>query len=298
VSRARDNAYAALRYLSSPWRATTGVGIPRLRILAYHDISQVEQFEAQMSHLADHYEVVVGPGFFSGATTRKPPVWITFDDGDPSIVDNAVGVLDEYGFSATAFICPSVVDTFEPYWWQVVLAASDGGVEVAGARLSPDEVSRLKKVPDEQRRRRVGEIREALAEQRVEPTRRQLTREDIDTWLSAGHSLGNHSWDHPILDQCSPEEQRRQIDLAHQWFLENGYGRPSWFAFPNGNRSLVSARYLADLGYKAALLFDHRLASVRQGMNLSRIRVNGTDTLDEFIPKVAGIHPAITRSRT
>ena len=292
----RGAGYRLLRALSAPFEVATRVGFPRLRILAYHDAPDVSRFDIQMSYLADHYEVVVGPNFTKLAS-MKPPVWITFDDGDPSVVDTALDVLSRYGFSATAFICPGVIDTVEPYWWQVVTEAFESGITVAGQGLGPDEVRRLKSVSDDQRRRRVAEIRGVLTEQKGEFRQRQLTTEDLRRWLSAGHSLGNHSWDHPMLDQCTIDEQHRQIDTSHQWFIDRGYGKPRWFAYPNGNSFIGAEQHLAAFGYEAALLFDHRLASKSQGLTLSRIRVNGADSLDEFISKVSGVHPMMMRWR-
>lgn len=292
----RDAGYRMLRALSAPFREVSRFGSSRLRILAYHDVPDIGRFDLQMSHLADHYEVVMGPSFLT-TTSGKPPVWITFDDGDPSVVDTALGVLSRYRFSATTFICPGVIDTVEPYWWQIVTEAYQSGVTVAGSRVDADEVNRLKSVPDDHRRRRVAEVREAVRRQNGELIRRQLTRDDLDSWLSAGHSIGNHSWDHPILDQCTTDEQRRQVVDAHQWFLDKGYPAPRWFAYPNGNSFDGGEKLLVDIGYEAALLFDHRLASRSQGMTLSRIRVNGADSLDEFISKVSGVHPMTMRWR-
>jgi peptidoglycan/xylan/chitin deacetylase (PgdA/CDA1 family) len=296
VTRLRDGGYKLLRLLSSPFREASRLGFAHLRILAYHDVPDIRRFDFQMSHLARHYEVVGGPAF-TRSIVRKPPVWITFDDGDPSVVDTALDVLSRYGFSATAFICPGVIDTVEPYWWQIVTEAYQSGVTVGGSRVDGDEVSRLKSVPDDHRRRRVAEVREAVRRQNGELIRRQLTRDDLDSWLSAGHSIGNHSWDHPILDQCTTDEQRRQVVDAHHWFVNKGYPAPRWFAYPNGNSFDGAERLLADLGYEAALLFDHRLASRSQRMTLSRIRVNATDSLDEFSSKVSGIHPTTMRWR-
>lgn len=293
MSRLRRAGYSALKGLSRPWRAVTAVSRSRLRILAYHDVPDRNTFTQHMSHLAEHYRSVTGPQFASTSRDR-PPVWITFDDGDPTIVDNANEVLSMFGFHGTAFICPSLVGTTKPYWWQVVHAAAEAGVTVAGIKVMADEVRQLKSVPDADRRRRVSKIREHMPE---EPTRRQLTSDELQKWLNAGHSIGNHSWDHPMLDQCPPEEQRRQIDRAHVWFLDNGYGAPRWFAYPNGSWSNVAEQHLVDLGYESALLFDHRLASMDDVLSLSRIRVNGTDSLNEFISKISGIHPAIMRWR-
>lgn len=292
----RRLAYTALKGLSSSWMAMQSRA-PRLRILAYHDVPDVELFKSHLSYLVSKFEVVAGPTLHT--KSGRPPVWITFDDGDPSIVDHALGALRQQGVTATAFICPGIIDTDEPFWWQVVTDAANMGLRVAGRRVTEAEVNFLKTESDEMRRSRVAEIRDQMAEYTGTPVqRRQLTSEELREWIDSGSTLGNHSWDHPLFDHCTPEKQGDQIMHAHSWFSDNGFEAPTWFAYPNGNATQVAKEFLSALGYKAALLFDHRLATLDGRFDLSRIRVNGTDSLDEFIPKVAGIHSATMRFRT
>ncbi|HJQ77237.1 MAG TPA: polysaccharide deacetylase family protein [Acidimicrobiia bacterium] len=272
-------------------------GSSALRILAYHDVPNADLFESHLSYLASKFEVVAGPTL--DTRSGRPPVWITFDDGDPSIIDHALGALRQRGMSATAFVCPGIIDTDEPFWWQVVTDAAKIGLKVGGRRVGEAEVNSLKTMCDEMRRSRVAEI----GEQMVVGTgttvrRRQLTVEELRAWIGSGCTLGNHSWDHPLLDRCTPDVQRDQIESAHDWFPDNGFERPNWFAYPNGNATEVARTHLAALGYEAALLFDHRLTPLNGRFDLSRIRVNGTDSLNEFISKVSGIHPVTARLRT
>ena len=296
MRRLRRFAYTTLRSLSAPWMAMKSRA-PLLRILAYHDVPDADTFESHLSYLVAKFEVVAGPTL--DTRSGRPPVWITFDDGDPSIVDNGIGALSKQGVTATAFICPGVIDTNEPFWWQVITAAASIGLKVAGRPITEEEVNRLKSESDEVRRSRVAEIREQLAGSIGSPVlRRQLTSRELRRWIDSGHTLGNHSWDHPLFDRCDPDQQVDQIAVAHTWFSDKGFAAPRWFAYPNGNATEVGREHLLALGYEAALLFDHRLTPLDGRFELSRIRVNGIDSLDEFIPKVAGIHPATMRLRT
>src|SRR5690606_6068523 len=104
--------------------------------------------------------------------------------------------------------------TDEPLWWQ--------GVDSAA------EVSRLKTVPDVERRAAVA----ALAP-RSQP---QLSRDDV-TELAHAADIGNHTWDHPLLDRCDDDEQRRQVRLAHEWLTDALGHHPLAFAYPNGNEA-------------------------------------------------------------
>jgi peptidoglycan/xylan/chitin deacetylase (PgdA/CDA1 family) len=206
-------------------------------------------------------------------------------------------ILDRYGVKATAFVCPGVVDSETPFWWQTVEAAARLSVVTPEGPVGAGEVSRLKTEPDDIRRARVAEIGQALAEQTGRPfSVTQATTQQLLTWQRAGHSIGNHTWDHPILDTTHPVEQIRQIDLAHEWLLDRGFGT-DWFAYPNGNWSVVAESRLMQLGYRGAVVFDHRLSTGDHAFRMSRLRVNADDALDEFRSKVAGIHSTLMHLR-
>lgn len=293
MSIMRRSAYATMKVLSGAWRATNHLVRPRLRILAYHDIPDPKVFDRQMAHLVDRYICVDGPPQLEDRSA-KPPVWVTFDDGDPTIVEHAMEILDKYNINATAFVCPGVIDTDTPFWWEIVQAAVEAGLTVDGRRIEANEVNRLKGVQDDERREIVAVIRDELTVRTGRRfARQQITIDQVDRWIRAGHSVGNHSWDHPLLDRCRPEEQIRQVDVAHGWFIDRGFGEPAWFAFPNGSWSAVAETRLRDLGYMGCLLFDHRLASVDDPMRMSRLRVSGTDTESEYAAKVSGVHSAV-----
>jgi peptidoglycan/xylan/chitin deacetylase (PgdA/CDA1 family) len=147
---------------------------------------------------------------------RLPPraVWITFDDGDPTVVDVAQPVLDEAGITASMFVCPAVIGTQTPFWWQIAYRAIDEGLALQNEwRTWTDHraVTALKLIDDTQRRRVVARAEAELRERMGHPYRvAQLSVEQLRRWISAGHHIGNHTWDHPCLDRCSVEEQRRQ----------------------------------------------------------------------------------------
>lgn len=288
MSVIRKTGYAALSLMARPWRTWNEGG---LRILAYHGIHDPGLFRRHLAHLVAHYAPIGAVP--QARTTEKPPVWITFDDGDPSIVDVALPVLGEFGLRATAFVCPGVIDTAEPFWWQVIEKAIAHSVEIAGEPLRPNEVAMLKTVPDRQRRERVDVVRRTMQSRLGGSHRtRQLTTDELRRWMDEGHTLGNHTWDHPILSNCSPDEQKRQILTAHEWLVEKGMATKV-FAYPNGDWGRVSEDTLARADYTVGMLFDHDIAELNPSLAMSRIRVNGTDSVGEFVAKVSGIHTAV-----
>ena len=125
----------------------------------------------------------------------------------------------------------------------------------------------------------------------------QLTTADLHSWVESRHSVGNHTWDHPLLDMCEPMEQRRQIVAAHDWIAGHFGPKELLFAYPNGNHSTDSEAVLRELGYAVGVLFDHQVHRGAEPLRMSRIRwVNATDSVSEFKAKVSGIHPMIHKA--
>lgn len=249
---------------------------PGLRILAFHDVPDSAGFGTQLDQIRRHHTFVSGEQVAAarrGADLPPNGVWITFDDGDATVFRNAQPVLAERGIPATAYVCPGLLDPPIPPWWdQVAEAGSRGrgavinGIHVEGSNL----VQALKTIPDADRRQVLTEL-EPIPEPRTAPA----TVEEVDAWVAAGFEVGNHTWDHPCLDRCSPEEQRDQIIRAHDWLTERFGEAPTTFAYPNGDRTDHAFDVLHDLGYDTVLLFDHGLARpTAVSPELSRLRID------------------------
>lgn len=270
----------------------------RLRVLAYHDVHQLEPFAAQMAWLSARYRPVtvaeVAAAVAGGSRLPDRAVWVTFDDGDPAIIELAQPVLDRYGIAATLFVCPALIDTDEPFWWDVAAEAfalePDGPPPEQTARAVAD----LKRVPDAARREAVERARARVTAARGQsPTRRQLRSDDLDGWVAAGHSVGNHTWDHPCLDMCSEAEQRRQVLEADTWLSRFGIEGPKAFAYPNGNWVGHVEEVLGSLGYGVGVVFDHRLARIDgPSLAMSRLRISAGAPIARFRAIVSGSHSA------
>lgn len=279
----------------------TRLASDRLRILAYHGIDDVAAFAAQMRHLADSYnpvtrEQVVATASEGGALPDRA-VWITFDDGHPEVIELGQPLLDSLGIQATMFVCPGLVDTSEPYWWEVLEAAVEGGLPVfAGGRRWTDQrlVTYAKALPDAERRMLVEQTTQQLAGNTGRPmTRRRTTSARLLEWARAGHGVGNHTWDHPCLDTCSPQEQRQQVERAQGWLSEHFPDDSVLFSYPNGNWTPETDSVLRACGTQIGLLFDHRLTRADSPpLRWSRLRVSAGAPLHRFRSIVSGAHSA------
>jgi peptidoglycan/xylan/chitin deacetylase (PgdA/CDA1 family) len=207
-------------------------------------------------------------------------------------------VLDALGVPASMFVCPSVIDTERPLWFQSVDIAIAAGVvpRLAGRPVTPDVFLRqLKRVPDPERRSLV----ECLEDEVVAVTGRPLHREQLTTselrrWVAAGHEVGNHTWDHPCLPRCSDEQQTAQITRADDWLSGALPDYVPTFAYPNGDWSATAQRALEARGHALAVLFDHRLAGDAAGapLRLSRLRLSADAELPRTRAIVSGAHSA------
>ena len=274
----------------------------RLRVVAYHGVPDADAFRRQLDAVVSRYESVSGAdvvaAFNGGPPLPDRAVWITFDDGHSSVVDRALPLLRDRGMTATLFVCPGLVDGGEPPWWDVVDSAVDHGWTVD--RLPTGTyVQALKSLPDDERRRYVADAdafsKHSVGEAGPVPVAGKVA---LESWMDAGMELGNHTWDHPCLDVCTPDEQRRQIVEADRWLEEIGaFERGRLFAYPNGDWTGHAEQVLTELGYDVALLFDHRLADVAgtHPLRISRVRLDTAAPVERARAILSGGHSMLYR---
>jgi peptidoglycan/xylan/chitin deacetylase (PgdA/CDA1 family) len=278
----------------------------RLRGLAYHVVDDPQAFGRQLDwFVSQGYRAVTGAeiadSIASGQRLPDRSLWITFDDGDPSVVNNALPMLTARGMRATAFLCGAWVGTNAVPWWTAVEAAVAHGV--VRADDLPDHVDvhdliavrlSLKRCPDPIRRRAVAAFEERLAEAGWSAGDVQWSVGQLNEWLAAGNDVGNHSWDHPCLDQCDADEQRRQVRLAHERLTEL-VGRPiDVFAWPNGDPAPAARKELDELGYRLVADCDHRLVSRRpEPRHVSRLRLDTSADIPRTRAIVSGAHSLV-----
>lgn len=271
----------------------------RVRIIDYHGIDDVRAFEAQVAFLAQHYRVVsegqVRAAMTDGAPLPELAVWLTFDDGDPSIVRGGLDVLARHGLTATLYVCPGLIEAREPPWWELIYAAGRGG---AGAVVDGDPliggqlVQRLKVIPDAERRAVVDELR-PVALDHLDREALTLSVAELDRWVDAGNEVGNHTWDHPCLHNCDDAEQAEQITRAHEWLVRYRPAASPSFAYPNGDHTPHAESVLEGLGVEAALLSDHRLADLHGSrQRISRLRLDASAPVSRTRAVVSGVHSA------
>ncbi|MEM7286790.1 MAG: polysaccharide deacetylase family protein [Actinomycetota bacterium] len=269
----------------------------RLRILAYHGVPDPDLFAAQMEYLARKFtpvgEAAVADAIHRGAKLPSGAAWVTFDDGDPSVVVNGLPTLERLGIPATMFVCPGLIESGMPFWWRVTEWASEHMPDRAAAVAPTAEelTEHCKLLSDGRRRLIVDQMLEHMQQPRPEDWR-QLSSAELDAWTDAGMALGNHTWDHPCLDQCNETVQRDQVRDAHEWLTDHLGHPPISFAYPNGNFSPIVDTEVARLGYDLGVLYDNKLTPLdSEPLQLSRVMLEADQPAKRLVGVLSGAQP-------
>jgi peptidoglycan/xylan/chitin deacetylase (PgdA/CDA1 family) len=272
-----------------------------LAVLAYHDVRDAGLFAAHMRALLRMARPISADEVCSALSTNRglPPraVLVTFDDGDRSILDVALPVLERYGVPAVAFVVAGALDTDSPLWWQEAEALLTAESDATRRRDPAAAIRQLKRVPNEQRVATM--VRWRNESHLVLPRKPQLRRWELATLERANVEIGNHSFSHPCLDQCDDNTLEYELTEAHRVLSDALDRAPRLFAYPNGNFDYRALTVLRRLDYKGAFLFDHRIGRFppRERFAISRLRVNSTTSVHRFRTIVSGLHSAIHRAR-
>ena len=273
-------------------RLTRTLRRTELRVLGFHGVADLGHFDRLMSTILKQYQPVtqhdVAAAIHHGHQLPDYAVWFTFDDGLRSTID-AGELLAHHGVSATAFVCPSVVGQPRRLWFQVAAEAEARGrlYAVHGDRPAP---ATLKTMPDHERRRLISVLEKEIDQVQAAEV---VHVADLLRWRDQGHTVGNHTWDHPCLDTCEEADQRRQVRDAHDTLTRWGLD-PLFLAYPNGNYTPVAEATARELGYAGSLLFDHGLSRksdmARSPHRISRLRIDSAADSRRALSILSGAH--------
>lgn len=256
------------------------------KVLVYHKIENTENFEKQIVFLKKHYTLISSRDLtnFKQITypNKKPPLLITFDDGDISFYENAYPLLKKHEIPAVIFIITGLIGSREPFWWDSI------------AYYNPEKknpyalVWEVKNWPNKKRMRFIEELkRNSEKEEFFYP---QLNWEQLLEMKEAGIDIANHSHSHPMFDHCSPAEIESEIQSSIS-ALKNFNFMFDVFAYPNGNFSLQSEKLIKKAGIKFAFLFDHKInRTLEDPLRISRLMVEDSTPLWKFRFILSGLH--------
>ncbi|UJH91314.1 polysaccharide deacetylase family protein [Antarcticibacterium sp. 1MA-6-2] len=260
----------------------------KLRVLAYHGVEDISNFTAQLQYLSKNFSIidvnVLNEHFFEGRKLPKNPLLITFDDGDLSVWQKGVPLLEKFSIPSVCFVITDLINTEKPFWWEEIRY-------YLGKEKGFEKSWEVKNWKNEDRVAYLEELRKNSSKPPI--TRVQLNESQLNKMKESGVDIANHSHTHPMLDQCSAENVREEISKSISILNSMGF-KDKIFAYPNGNFDLKVEEVLKEKGIKMAFLFDHKLNKNKiNPLRISRIRVDTNIPLEEFQVKVSGLHPAL-----
>ena len=295
VRSAADRILSSSIVSGASWRWLPG----ELRVLAYHGVPDAGLFESQLDLICATAAPVSMSDVVAATNGESLPdraVLVTFDDGDPTVLDHALPLLSERDMPAACFVIGGLVDSALPFWWAEVADHLANGVRApAGYPATSDGlVASLKAVPDVERRRVIDHLRDARG---LVPEQRNLTSEDLWAMERSGMEIGNHTLTHPCLDMCDESTIHSEISGSDGRLADILGHRVATFAYPNGNTDPRVLEAVRKVGYDAAFLFDHRVTRLDRPLAISRLRANATDSLERLGAVLSGAHATVNAAR-
>ncbi len=270
------------------------------RVLCYHAVSNAQRFSQHMAVLNRSAEVL-GLGQLLAekhkhhSLSTRPRVLITFDDGDPSVLDRAAPVLASHGMPSALFVVTDWIGSRTEPWWVTSSRAwqQNSNLEIHGQRFSSSQalIARLKTLPDTDRKTFVSEHVSASR-----PARNPEWSE-LSAAMKQGMEIGAHSVSHPCLDMCSAEQVQREVSGSIATVKKQlGFAQVA-FALPNGNFNPDALQAAAEAQASSVFLFDHRTMPASQ-LNasmplISRLRMDDYASIWRFVFIASGWHSRI-----
>ena len=199
---------------------------------------------------------------------RGHRIAFSFDDGYADNLARALPILRRHGAHATFYLTAGLMQARRAPWWDelahVLSASQQRSATVAweGAPVAlalGDEVGRrralrqllaLLRVPPEQQRTRLDDLRERLGCHETTPCF-LAPWEDASRFTEGGMEVGAHTMNHPFLSLLSEERQSQEIRESVLAVREGTGAEVTGLAYPNGDHDdrSVAAAQAAGLAY-------------------------------------------------
>lgn len=252
-------------------------------ILLYHRVANlqndpqllsvnVQNFEAQIKYLSQHYNVCrMGE---TVSDTARDSVIVTFDDGYADNYYNALPILEKYKVPATFFICTGNLDTKQEFWWDdlerlfLLNNQLPKKIELHEETIALDTKEKIenyylffhKKIfnmcPDDRSKEMLKLGKQLHSEIEPREQYRSLTKKELKDFSESAYvQIGGHTVTHTQLSIEGSALQHWEIENSKQT-IENIINKKiEVFSYPFGGKSTYTEETVSILkkcGYIAA----------------------------------------------
>jgi peptidoglycan/xylan/chitin deacetylase (PgdA/CDA1 family) len=226
-----------------------------------------------LGYFAQHYEIgLVSQQYarmLAGERTKKPPLAITFDDGQWDNFAHAEPVLRTHGLLATFYIPTEAVEQAQLIWHDRLGYAVQAAIksERLGAEfsqlfaqygltldvLSPAHAVELaKQLSPEARHKLVGEAGRLVA---LQPPcwGRLMDWSEVRSLAGRGHEIGSHSVTHELMPQLDDTALLHEANASKQRIESAIDAQVRSYCYPNGSSDARCEAAVARAGYQNAV---------------------------------------------
>lgn len=263
-------------------------------------------FRAQLETLRAAYQIISLDDALAGVDTRRPPLVITFDDGDQGLHRHLLPILRETPVPVTVYVATAQFETRRPFWFDRVVNALQGAGAVRLEGLGDWSLPGTGDKAHWEALRPLMQalkdadpsLRDDLADQAAAqgtappaPALGPMTKGELSELAALpGVTIGAHSHGHELMDQLSAEDARTTAAQS-QALLRDWTGQEvRHFAFPNGNATPALSAMIRDLGFASATVLEERTAPKgADPFALPRISVGRYDSLARVKLRMVGV---------
>jgi len=232
------------------------------------------------------YGFVAPSDILTGLDQQKKHVMLTFDDGY-SNNQYCVPVLSDYGIPAVFFISSNHVKLNKSFWWDVIYRLrSKTATPNWKIRREIEFVKLMRHDAIE------AYVIKNFGEKALVPAGdvdRPFTPAELKKFAEEKYvHIGNHTSDHAILTNCTPEELNTQIRGAQSSIYDMTGIIPEAISYPSGHYSTEVLTSAKEMGLKLGFTISRRknylpIDMTCENMCLSRFSLDGyTGLIKQF----------------
>lgn len=212
-----------------------------------------DTFEQFVRWITRNFDVVDLRHGVPAWSMKRPRVALTFDDGWLDNYTLAEPIASRFQCPITIFVCSGIIGKRFPFWPERVSYLLSQASDIVIGRLFPDlsqrsqpdliesVVDRMKKMPPDDRERRIEQLETSIesgqALEARELLNRTMTWEQIQEISQRKTGIGSHTFSHQILTTVPADKGQEELTTSRR-HIEATLKLPcSMLAYPNGNHN-------------------------------------------------------------